>query len=284
MFKTYIRLTKPGIVVSNLMIAAASFLFGSTAHLYAIDFVAMVAGLGLIIASGCVFNNYIDRGIDAKMKRTKKRALVTGQISARTALMYASLLGVAGSVILGLWVNLLTLAVALFGLFFYVIVYGIGKRRTVHGTLIGSISGSVPPVVGYCGATNHLDGGALLLFIIMVFWQMPHFYAIAIYRSHEYATAGLPVLPVVKGIQVAKTQITSYIAAYVIAAMALSWFGYAGKTYLAVMLIAGVYWLWLAAKGFNTEDDNRWARKIFGTSLLVLVTFSVIISLDALLP
>jgi protoheme IX farnesyltransferase len=209
---------------------------------------------------------------------------VTGQISARTALMYASLLGVAGSVILGLWVNLLTLAVALFGLFFYVIVYGIGKRRTVHGTLIGSISGSVPPVVGYCGATNHLDGGALLLFIIMVFWQMPHFYAIAIYRSHEYATAGLPVLPVVKGIQVAKTQITSYIAAYVIAAMALSWFGYAGKTYLAVMLIAGVYWLWLAAKGFNTEDDNRWARKIFGTSLLVLVTFSVIISLDALLP
>jgi heme o synthase len=284
LLSAYYRLAKPGIVYGNAITAAGGFFLASKRHFDIDLFLAMLLGLSFIIGSACVFNNYIDRDIDKKMDRTKKRALVSGDISVRNALIYAVLLGLSGAAILGLFTNWLALRVALAGLFAYVVVYGIAKRRTVHGTVIGSISGAVPPVVGYTAVTKHLDGGALLLFIILVCWQMPHFYAIAIYRSKDYAAAHIPVLPLVSGVRNTKLQMTAYILAFTAASIALAGFGYAGTTYLVVMILVSLAWLKLAFQGFNTKDDNAWARKLFRFSLIVTLVFSLMISTNAWLP
>src|SRR5690348_2228318 len=157
----------------------------------------MLAGLAFVMASGCVFNNYIDRDIDAAMGRTKDRALVVGRISKRAAFVYGTMLGAAGFGLLVFFTNMLTVAVAGTGFFFYVFMYSLwSKRRTVHSTIIGSVAGATPPIVGYAATSGRLDLAAALLFLTLVLWQMPHFYAIGIRRFGEYAAAGIPILPV----------------------------------------------------------------------------------------
>jgi protoheme IX farnesyltransferase len=282
--KAYYRLTKPGIIYGNAVTAVGGFLLASQGHVNAGLFFALLFGISLVIGSACVFNNYIDRDIDRLMKRTKGRALVSGAISGRDALIFATALVMVGSLLLGLYVNHLTLGIGLFGFFAYVVLYGVGKRRTVHGTVIGSISGAVPLVAGYCAVTNRLDLGALLLFAVMVFWQMPHFYAIAVYRMKDYAAASIPVLPIVKGLHQTKVQMLLYIIGFIIATSLLTVFGYTGYTYLVVMVLVGLWWLRLSLRGFKTSNDDRWARRLFGFSLIVVLTFSAMISLDVVLP
>jgi protoheme IX farnesyltransferase len=279
-FATYYWLTKPGIIYGNAITAGAGFFVASKGHVSLSLLLAMLIGLSLVIASACVFNNYIDRDIDAVMARTRKRALVKGLVSLRHALAYATILGLAGAMLLAAGTNLLTLALALAGWFFYVVVYGIAKRRTVHGTVIGSISGAVPPVVGYAAVTGHLDLGALLLFVILVLWQMPHFYAIAIYRREDYAAAHIPILPIVSGPRAAKIQILLYIAAFMIASLALTAFGYAGYAYLAVAAVLGLTWLGLGLRGFAAANDQHWARKMFRFSLIVITLLCIVMSLN----
>jgi len=280
---TYYRLAKPGIVYGNALSAIGGFFLASRGKPDLWLFVAMLIGICLIMASACVFNNYIDRDIDAHMKRTKHRPLVTGEISGPAALTYATVLGLLG--VLGLLLtNVLALVIALTGFFFYVVVYGYWKRRSPVGTLVGSISGAVPPVVGYVAVVNRLDAGALILFFILAFWQMPHFYAIALFRASEYAKAHIPVLPLVRGVAATKRAIMAYTLAFVVASAALTAAGYAGITYLIVMMIAGFVWLWRGLKGFQTPDDNKWARRMFGFSLVVLLVFCTAIAVDPWLP
>jgi protoheme IX farnesyltransferase len=283
-FKDYYELSKPGIVYGNVMAAAAGFLLAARGHIVVLRLVSLVVGMALVIASACVCNNYIDRGLDTRMKRTKKRALVSGLISGRSALLYAFVLVVVGFALLISFTNALAVYVGLLGFFFYVVVYGIGKRATIHGTLIGTISGATPPLAGYVAASNHLDGGALLIFLIMVCWQMPHFYAIAMFRKDDYAAAGVPVWPVKKGLRSTKVQIVGYVIAFAITAAALSIFDYTGYTYLIVMLLISLYWLRLGMAGFKAPDDSRWARKMFGFSLVTLLVFCFMLSINSLVP
>jgi len=285
MLKDYYQLTKPGIIYGNALSAVAGFFLASQGHVNFLLLAAMLAGISLVIASGCVFNNYIDRNIDRKMGRTKNRPLVTGAISGRSAIFFAVALGIGGMCILARYTNLLTAGTALAGLFVYVVLYGLGKRGSVYGTIVGSVSGAVPLLVGFCAVNNGLGIEAVILFIIMCLWQMPHFYAIAIYRFDDYAAAQLPVLPVVRGIRVAKLHIVCYIVAFIIAEIALSIFGFAGYTYLAVSIVMGLLWLRLAVQGFRpTVNNTLWARKVFLFSLVTLTTFCVVISVNALVP
>lgn len=281
--RAYYWLTKPGIVYSNVIAAAAGFLLASGLDLDLSQLAILVVGSSLVVASACVFNNYLDLGIDIKMARTQKRALVSGTISGTNALLYGVVLGVVGAYLLSL-TNELALLLAMFGVFMYVIVYGIGKRKTVHGTVIGSVSGAIPPVIGYAAASGQLDTAALLLFLILTFWQMPHFYAIAMFRRDDYAAAGVPVLPIVSGMQRTKLEILWYIAAFAVAAILLAVFGYAGYVYAIVMGYISAKWLIKGWRGFNTADDVQWARQMFGYSLTVLLVFCGLISLEALLP
>jgi len=286
--RAYYMLTKPGIVYGNSFTAGAGFILGAqvAGTLPLSTGIAMLAGIALVMASGCVFNNYMDRGIDAKMTRTKKRALVHGDISGTHALVFATCLGIAGSLCLAL-TNWLTVAVALAGLYFYVVVYGYFKRASVHGTVVGSISGAVPPVVGYTAVTGRLDLAAASLFAILVCWQMPHFYAIAMFRKDDYAAANIPVLPVKQGFATTKRYIMAYIVLFIGAVLLPTAFGYTGYTYAGIMAALGLYWLVKGIAGFHTANaaaDVRWARTMFFTSLLVLPALPVALLANTILP
>lgn len=200
-------LTKPGIILGNIITTLGGFALASRGQ---IDFVLLLytlLGLGLIIASAGVFNSYIDRFADAKMERTKNRPLVRGEISNQKALLFGTFLGLVGVFVLALKTNPLTVFVALSGFSIYLILYAFMKYHSFYGTLVGSLAGAVPPVVGYCAVSNTFDAGAVLIFLMLVLWQMPHFYAIAIYRQEDYAAASIPVLPIVKGMEATKIQI-----------------------------------------------------------------------------
>jgi protoheme IX farnesyltransferase len=285
--KEYYRLTKPGIIYGNMLTAAGGFLLacgGQFSKELAGRLIATLLGIALVIGSACVFNNYIDREIDKKMKRTQSRALAIGLIPGPAALIYATVLGIAGFSVLAVFTNTLTVLLGLLAIFSYVVLYGIAKRRTEYGTLVGSISGALPPVGGYVAVSGQLDAGALILFAIMVFWQMPHFYAIAMFRFKDYKAAGLPVLPVKRGMRTTKIHIAGYIVGFIGANLFLSIYGYTGLTYLVVMTALSLAWLRLALAGFKTADDTRWARQVFFFSLIVLLVLSVMLSVGAILP
>jgi protoheme IX farnesyltransferase len=283
MLRTYFELIKPGIVHGNAMVAVGGFLFASDGQIDLRLFVLMIVGLSLVMGSACVVNNCIDRDIDAVMKRTKKRATVTGEISIRHALMYAAVLGALGVACL-FFTNALALDLAIAGFFLYVVAYGIWKRRSPIGAVVGSLSGAIPPVVGYCAVTGRIDVAAVLLFIVLVSWQMPHFYSIAIYRAKDYKAARIPTLTLVKGVHNTKIHIVSYVAAFVLATSLLTIFHYAGITYVGIMIALGGLWLVRGVQGFWAKDNDAWARKMFGVSLLTIMGFSVAISANAWLP
>jgi protoheme IX farnesyltransferase len=283
MFKRYYELSKPGIIYGNLVTAAAGFFLASRGHPNLLLLVLTLTGIGLIIGSGCVINNYLDRKIDAHMIRTRDRALVVGTISSRSALAYAAVIGLCGFGILILFTNLVTVTIGIIGLFSYALVYTFSKRLTVYSTLIGSISGSTSLIAGYCAVTGEFELGALALFIILSLWQMPHFYAIAIYRLDEYRAAHIPVLPVVKSVKRTKVHIVIYILAFIIATTLLTAIGLTGYLYLFIMLSAGLGWFRLAQRGFRAPNDAEWARQVFRYSLIILVIFSLTIGFSSYL-
>lgn len=281
MIKKYYQLTKPGIIRGNLITAAAGFFLASQGTVKLNLLLYTLAGISLVIASACVFNNYLDRDIDQLMERTRKRALVSGSISGKNALIFASTLGTLGVLLLAIFTNLITVYIGLSGFVAYVILYGYYKRRTVHGTLIGTISGAMPPVAGYTAVTNRLDSAALVLFIILIFWQMPHFYAIAMYRFKDYSAAKIPVLPVVKSMSATKIQTLIYILGFTVASAMLTFLGYCGYGYFAVTLMLGATWFGYGVREFNKAGDILWGRKMFLFSLIVILLLCLSISLDS---
>jgi protoheme IX farnesyltransferase len=215
------------------------------------------------------------------MERTKNRVLVKGLIPPKTSLVYATILGIAGFALLYIGANPLAMWLAVMGFVVYVGVYSLYmKRNSVYGTLIGSLSGAAPPVIGYCAVSGQFDTGALILLLIFSLWQMPHSYAIAIFRFKDYQAAGIPVLPVVKGISVAKHHIIVYILAFMIATLMLTLSGYAGYKYLIVAAAVSIWWLGMALKGYKTENDVVWARKLFGFSIITIMSLSFMMSVD----
>jgi protoheme IX farnesyltransferase len=278
--KAYINLTKPGIILGNAITAAAGFFMVAESRADLDQLLGTLVGLSLIIASACVMNNIYDRHIDALMSRTKNRAVASGLISIRNAAIFAAALGILGIAILYSFTSFLTLSVALLGMVVYVLLYTPLKSRSVFATLIGSISGATPPVVGYTAVTNQWDIGATLLFIILICWQMPHFYAIAIRRMHEYQHAAIPVLPLVQGLLSTKIHMLFYAVAFLVSTSLLTFYRFTGYTYLIVMLILGGLWVWFCIRGFRTPDNSLWAQKMFKYSLVVLLVFSILISID----
>lgn len=277
--KAYLDLTKPGIIFGNALTAIAGFLLASAGQPDLALGLAMLAGISLVVASACVFNNFLDRRIDALMSRTKRRSLVSGTISPAQALPFGTALGIAGFGLLVAFTNLLVVLLALLGYFIYIVAYGLAKRRAPIGTVVGSLSGAVPPLVGYCAVTGRFDAAALVLFGILVLWQMPHFYAIAIFRLEDYQAAGLPVLPAKKGIRITKIYILGYIAVFALVAPLLTPLGFTGPLYLIVAALLGASWLWVGLQGFRTKDDRAWARRMFGFSLVVICVLSLVIAL-----
>lgn len=273
-------LTKPGIIMGNLITTIGGFALASKGHMNVLLLLYAFVGLGLVIASACICNNVIDRRADIKMARTKNRPLAQGLISVTNAAIFAISLGVLGTLILFFYTNTLTTILAVAGFFFYVVMYSIWKYRSSAGTLVGSISGALPPVIGYCAVSGRLDFCALLLFAVMVLWQMPHFYAIASFRVEDYTAAAIPVLPVVKGMHVTKMHMLIYTVAFGLITASFFLFKYTGYLYLISTSLLSLGWLALCIKGFWAKDDKRWARHMFYLSLVIILVLSAMISFD----
>jgi protoheme IX farnesyltransferase len=273
--KAYYRLTKPGIIYGNVLSGLAGYLFASRLHIHLLHFICLILGMSLVIGSACVFNNVLDKKIDAKMARTKKRALVTGLISSKSALIYGTVLGLLGFIILAK-TNLITWLSGLVAIIFYVLVYGYFKRRSIYGTLVGTIPGSASLVAGYTAYTDKLNYQALLLFLIMVAWQMAHFYSISIYRLKEYKAAKIPLWPIKVSVQSTVFQIKLYVLLFaainVLLAIAID------KTlYGILLLLISFYWAQYAFSDWHKETAV-WAKKVFFRSLFSLLLWCLVLS------
>jgi protoheme IX farnesyltransferase len=281
MIKSFLQLTKPGIIIGNLIAAAAGFFLAAQGNIDWFLFLAMCSGVILIIASGCVFNNYIDRDIDGLMQRTCNRVLVKKLVSLNSALVYAFILGLAGFTVLFVFTNITSLSFGALGFIVYVGFYSLYfKRKSIYGTLVGSLSGACPPVIGYCAITGNFDIGAAIILIAFCLWQIPHSYAIAIYRMTDYQAAKIPVLPICKDIKTARKHIIAYITAFTLVSLLLSQQAYVGIIYAVVMSILGAYWLYIAIADFNRLSNQMWAKRLFVFSILTITILSVLISFD----
>lgn len=279
--RDFLIVAKPGIVLGNLMIGVGAFCFG--AQQVRFDWRALLAfagGMALVVAASCVLNNYYDQDIDRKMKRTATRPSATGVLPLAVALPYAAILYVLGFTLLVTWTNMLTAIIGLFGALLYVAAYSVAKRLTHYATLLGTLPGATPPLAGYTAATGQIDLAAGLLFLLLVAWQMPHFYAIAIFRREEYAEAGVPVLPLVKGIPRTVREMRVYGAIFVILAIL---FAVLGGVHITVgLVLSGLAGYWFSKMSLNAPPgaETAWARRVFFGSLSILPALSGLLIID----
>lgn len=283
--KNYVLVAKPGIILGNLISAAAGFFLASKGRVDGALLSATLIGISLVVGSGGVFNNCIDRNLDRKMIRTRNRALAQERISLKVAVSYATILGLAGLALLWGATNLLSVIIVFTGLVIYVCVYSLYmKRHSVYGALVGSLAGATPPVAGYCAVTGRFDLGAVILLLIFSLWQMPHCYAIAVFRLDDYTAAAIPILPVKQGPTAAKKQIVGYILAFMTATLLPTLWGFTGYRTLAVAIVLGLSWLYLAWSGYETADQRLWAKRLFIFSILTIFILCVMISVDFTAP
>ena len=287
--KAYYWLAKPGIVYGNALTVIAGAFFGAAVmgQLDLVHFLAVLVGTSLVIASACAVNNVIDRDIDRRMKRTQWRAMVTGAITPKAGLVYGTVLGILGFAVLIFLTNWLTVVLGAIAYVFYVVIYGIAKRASEHGTLVGTIPGALPPVAGYAAMTNHLDVAMAIIFVMLVFWQMVHFYAIAIYRRKDYKAAGVPVITVARGTRPALIQMVAYAAGFLVASLLLAYAGYTHWVYTIVMAIVGVWWLVDCIRAFRYKEGKAlegYAKRVFFESLFVNIAMCAMIAVGAYLP
>jgi protoheme IX farnesyltransferase len=274
-WKDYVTVTKIGIILGNLLTVITGMWLAAGGSFTGQPVLLTLLGTALIIASGTCLNNYIDRDIDQKMLRTKKRALAEGRLNPKNVLQMGFLFAILGTILL-LYVNVLATLVALFGLFGYVVLYTMWlKRAHSLNTVVGSVAGAVPPMIGWAAVTNSLDPGAWTLFAIMFIWQIPHFLAIAIRRREDYRAAGIPMLPVVKGNKETKWQMLHYVATLIPVSLLLAYTIDISMAYVWMALILGIVWFVLSIRGFYAKDDVVWAKKYFIYSIIYLTIMFV---------
>jgi protoheme IX farnesyltransferase len=239
---------------------------------------------GTLAAAGAnVMNCYIDRDIDGVMGRTSDRPLPAGLISPRSALTFGVALGTVSFAMLWAGANLLAATLALGALLFYVFVYTIWlKRSSDQNIVIGGAAGAVPPLVGYAAVSGSLDWSAALLFLIIFLWTPPHFWALALRYRGDYARAGVPMLPVVRGESETRRQILMYSVALVVASLLLVPVAATGVIYAASAVVLGLVFLWYAVRLWITASLTE-SRALFFYSLLFLGLLYPAIAADTLL-
>jgi heme o synthase len=276
-WKDFLALIKIGIVNSNLITTFTgmwlAFYFTNTHFLNSLDIMFLtLVGSSLIIAGSCVINNVYDRDIDHLMERTKERPTVTGKINGAKASLLG-LLMIAFGIIMLFMTTVTAGVIGIIGVFSYVVLYTMwSKRKYVSNTIVGSISGAVPPLIGWAAVDANLDIIAWMLFLMMFIWQPPHFYALAMKRVEEYRAANIPMLPVVKGFAVTK----HHIVAWVIALLPLPFFLWdLGMFFFILATAFNIGWLALGLAGYKMKDDIKWSKLMFVYSLNYLTILFV---------
>ncbi|MBC8073368.1 MAG: protoheme IX farnesyltransferase [Deltaproteobacteria bacterium] len=274
-----IALTKPGVTRMCLLTTLGGLLLAPGAFSWSVTIAALV-GTGAAVGGANAFNMWLEREADARMGRTRRRPLPAGRLHPDVAVRFAWLLSAISLVVLLLGTNLLTAMLAMLAIASYVLVYTPLKYRTPLALVIGAIPGAAPPLVGWTAVTGSIDAPAVVLFAILLVWQLPHFLAIAIYRQDDYARAGIKVVPVVRGVPIAKIQSVAWCMVLVPLSMLLGPLGVAGDIYMLVAFLLGSAFLGWSFTGLNDRAGGRWARGFFLASLFYVPALTVALVLD----
>jgi heme o synthase len=276
----YLELTKPKVQSLLIFTTIATMLVAGDPSL---ALVALTCLGGALSAGGAgAINHALDRDIDRAMKRTADRPVAAGRVPAHAAILFGSVLGCASFALLSVTVNVLAAVLALSGLLGYVVVYTLWlKRRTPQNIVIGGAAGAVPPLVAWAAVTGGLDGTPVYLFAIVFFWTPPHFWSLSLLMKDEYARAGVPMLPVVRGGRETARQIVLYTVALVAFTLAPVLWGQFGLVYLVAAAALGACFLWLAWR-LRSERTPERARVLFHYSLAYLALLFVAMALDPL--
>ncbi|MFZ5822845.1 MAG: heme o synthase [Bacillota bacterium] len=280
--RDYFQTTKPRILILLLITGFAGMWVaqGSMPNL-ALTLVTMI-GLGMSCGGANAVNQWFDRDIDAIMTRTQKRPIPAGKLTGDQVLAFGIMLGALSFLLLAAAVNLLTAALSLGGYLFYTVIYTMWlKRSTDQNIVIGGAAGAVPPLVGWAAVTGDLSWAAVIMFLIIFIWTPPHFWALALFRGEDYARAGVPMLPVVKGEMNTKWQILLYSLLLIPTGMLLYWTGAVGEVYLWVSGFLGLTMLLCSVALFRERLPKlTWAHRTFGWSLLYLTFIFLAMALD----
>ncbi len=282
-FRDYLALTKPAIVALLLVTTLCGMILGASGFPSTIILVLTLLGGALTAGGAGALNQYIDRGIDRKMVRTRGRPVADNRIPAREALMVGFVLSAAGVTILAVGVNILSAFLAMIGLLYYVVFYTmILKQSTPSNIVIGGAAGAIPPLVGWAAVTGTLTMPALFLFALIFFWTPPHFWALALVKRADYQRADIPMLPVIRGSEQTRYQILLYSVQVVALTLLMPLVGLGGILYIGVAVVLGIGLIHNARK-LRQRGQNRIAWRMYRYSSLYLAGIMVALMAEALL-
>ncbi|WP_104040382.1 heme o synthase [Vibrio hyugaensis] len=277
---TYLKLTKPKVVALMLITAIVGMILAPVVNFPWIQAVFGLMGIGLMAGSAAAFNHLIDRRIDARMARTHKRPLPSGDTHPLSVAMFATALGMIGFVLLYALVNPLTSWMTFLSLLGYAVVYTMYlKRATPQNIVIAGIAGAMPPLLGWTAVTGELHANAWLLVMIIFIWTPPHFWALAIHRVEDYRKVDIPMLPVTHGIEYTKTSILLYTILLTLVCIFPVLVGMVGSVYLFSSLLLNAGFMYHAWKlKFSPEPSS--AMGTFKFSIYHLLALFVALLAD----
>ncbi len=280
--RAYVALTKPRIVELLLITTIPAMVLAAKGFPpLTLIFWTLVGG-SLAAGSANAINCYLDRDIDIVMTRTRRRPLPAHEVDPAHAVVFGIVLGVSSFAVLGYFVNLLSAFLALLAIAFYVVIYTMMlKRTTPQNIVIGGAAGALPPVIGWAAVTGRVEIPALLLFAVVFYWTPPHFWALALRISRDYASARIPMLPVVSGVKETGRQILLYTVLLVVVSIILWPVARMGAIYLGAAVILGAIFLWQAVRLWRT-GTGAGAIGLYKFSITYLTLLFLAIAVDAL--
>jgi protoheme IX farnesyltransferase len=280
--KDFFALGKPLIVALLLLTTLGGLVAGGRGWPSLMLAIWTMLGGAMAAGGSSALNQYIDRELDRKMQRTSNRPLAAGRMTAAEGLSYGLALCLVSYYVLAGFVNLTAALLSLAGIFYYVIFYSILlKKATVQNIVIGGGAGAIPPMVGWAAATGHLSLAAWILFFIIFMWTPPHFWALAIVRKNDYERAGVPMLPVIKGEKVTRSQILIYTLILVGVSLLLPLIKATGNVYLVSALVLGLLLVYAAWRVWKVPG-NKVAWTMYRWSSMYLALIFLALMIDAL--
>ena len=285
--KAYVALTKPRVMELLLVVTVPAMILAERGlpNLWLV--LATLIGGAMSAGSAGAFNCYLDRDMDRKMQRTKNRPLVTGEISDRNALIFSWVLGLASIGWLYLTTNWLAAALSAAAIFFYVVIYTmVLKRHSEQNIIWGGIAGCFPVLIGWAAVTGSLDWAAWVFFLIIFLWTPPHYWPLSMRYRDDYASAGVPMLGVVRGRATVGLQIILYAWATVASSLLLIPIAPMGLVYTVVAVLAGGYFLFESHRLYGSAIRGQEGKpmRVFHGSISYLSVLSIAIAVDPLLP
>ena len=275
----FFKLTKPGVLYLLMITAGASMILATNFNLDIIKALTGFLGIAFIAGSSAAINQILDFKYDSVMERTVKRPIVTGKISVASATVFASFLFLSGSVLILYFNNFLTWALTFGTWIFYAFFYTkVLKFSGSQNIVIGGLAGAMPPLLGWTAVVGSIDPLPLLLVLLIFIWTPPHFWALAINKKDEYARAGIPMMPVVKGIEYTKIQIVLYSILLMVVSLLLFATGYFGYLYLVGASILGGIFIqksWKLKKSIGA--DNSMSLFLYSIVYLTLIFLLMIV-------